>query len=720
MKHFFSAYLRSALRTGLLLLGCGFTGLTSVRAEGSKNLTPGTASPAAPVTGPNDRVGFLQHNDGANSNLFLKENSAATERLYIHMKPSETLYFGVRRVRSNGNDNRRLRLQLKYLDNTGAIQIAKTSYLNQLAASTQGQVNLAANQVGLINTPAEAAVGPRYQAGATGPSGGYNPLTYDAPSNSPERDYWVEFMEVDGTNVAFPANNQLKSWYDVWDFTVRDATGEKPGRLFAQTWSFTGGAFDAQFSTSFGLYPLIPNPNAVGGYAANESFFVKRVSYSRMTPFGVILLANEFGSTQATGRTTFQQRRRSINANVGYAQYKQFVNDPDPSVYPSTVLPTRPTVTTTCDPITKITTFTLNVDQAGFGVVFIDGNRDDLYQASTDRILEGTTVIGNNTFTWDGKSDNGTMITSTLINISFSSGVGPVNFPLYDCESANFAGITVRSIRPGGLLAPDFVYWDDTNLATGFSSPAYNPNGTSDQANGHRWGVPGNQSGPPTGGDGVLVNTYAVGLLARGQAVDIVYDPANACAAVVPPVVLPVTLTKFEARTETGAVRLQWETATEVSSAYFEVERSLDGRQFGPVGRVDAQGSSSTTSAYALLDRTAPTNAPVLYYRLRQVDTDGTTAYSGVRTVKATGRPLITEAYPNPVVGTLFVRLAEPLTGAFTLRVLDNTGRLMWQQQQPGSSRPELEVPTAQLPEGRSYILQVQTSRGSFIQRFVK
>jgi hypothetical protein len=168
-------------------------------------------------------------------------------------------------------------------------------------------------------------------------------------------------------------------------------------------------------------------------------------------------------------------------------------------------------------------------------------------------------------------------------------------------------------------------------------------------------------------------------------------------------------------------VRLNWETATELNSAYFEVERSLDGQQFGAVGRVAAQGSSSSLQAYNLLDRTAPATAPLLYYRLRQVDSDGTAAYSGVRTVKAAGRPLITGAYPNPAVDVLHVRLAEPLAGAATLRVLDATGRLMWQQQlEAGRTRPELEIPTAQLPAGRTYILQVQTSNGSFIQRFVK
>ncbi|WP_147320816.1 hypothetical protein [Hymenobacter lapidiphilus] len=446
MKHFFSAYLRPALRTGLLLLSCGLTGLTSVKAEGSKNLTPGTANPVAPVTGPNDRVGFLQHNDGANSNNFLLPAASIDERMYVRMQPGDTLFYGLRRTAS-GVQNDRLRLQI--MDVGATLQ---TTTL-QIDGGTNTNNARLAPAPGVIASYGEAAAGPRLKGFVGGvptlPATGYSPLYY-VNTGLVARDVWVEFAQVNASGVqVFAASNQGKSWYDIWDFTVRNR-GEKPGRLYARTWSFTGGSFTAQYSTSFGLYPLIPNPNAVGGYASNESFFVKRVSYSRMTPFGVLLLANEFGASPAPGRTTFQERRRSINANVGYAQYKQFVNDPDPNVYPSTVLPTRPTVTTTCDPVTKITTFTLNVDQAGFGVVFIDGNRDDLYQASSDRILEGTTIIGDNIFTWDGKSDNGTTITSTLINISFSSGVGPVNFPLYDCESANFAGITVRSIRPVG------------------------------------------------------------------------------------------------------------------------------------------------------------------------------------------------------------------------------------------------------------------------------
>ena len=80
-------------------------------------------------------------------------------------------------------------------------------------------------------------------------------------------------MNTAGTVVS------SKSWYDCWDFTVRNATGEKPGRLYSAAWSFTGADFSFQFSTEFALFPLIPNPDFNNG-----SFFVKKVSYSRIRP----------------------------------------------------------------------------------------------------------------------------------------------------------------------------------------------------------------------------------------------------------------------------------------------------------------------------------------------------------------------------------------------------------------------------------------------------
>ncbi|MFD2720055.1 hypothetical protein ACFST9_15125 [Hymenobacter monticola] len=123
---------------------------------------------------------------------------------------------------------------------------------------------------------------------------------------------------------------------------------------------------------------------------------------------------------------------------------------------------------------------------------------------------------------------------------------------------------------------------------------------------------------------------------------------------------LPVELTQFTAALAgPAAVRLAWATASEQNSQAFEVERSTDGASFAGIGTVAAAGNSSSARAYALLDANPPTHPSTLYYRLRQVDADGTFSYSPVRTVARTGAAAGLSLFPNPAQGG-----AAILTGA--------------------------------------------------------
>ncbi len=108
---------------------------------------------------------------------------------------------------------------------------------------------------------------------------------------------------------------------------------------------------------------------------------------------------------------------------------------------------------------------------------------------------------------------------------------------------------------------------------------------------------------------------------------------------------LPVTLTSFTARRQAAGVQLQWATATELNNSYFEAQRSTDGQLFGALAKVPGHGSSTNPQAYTFLDKNAPTGT-TLYYRLRQVDADGTASYSPVAAV----RPGAAQAgvFPNP------------------------------------------------------------------------
>jgi hypothetical protein len=96
-------------------------------------------------------------------------------------------------------------------------------------------------------------------------------------------------------------------------------------------------------------------------------------------------------------------------------------------------------------------------------------------------------------------------------------------------------------------------------------------------------------------------------------------------------VFLPVELLEFDAVPNDGAVKVMWATGSELGSAYFVVERSGDGETFTPIGEVAAAGESSSLIRYHFVD-----DQPLFgtsYYRLRQVDQDGSTAFSRIASV---------------------------------------------------------------------------------------
>jgi hypothetical protein len=154
---------------------------------------------------------------------------------------------------------------------------------------------------------------------------------------------------------------------------------------------------------------------------------------------------------------------------------------------------------------------------------------------------------------------------------------------------------------------------------------------------------------------------------------------------------LPVELTDFTV-TAAGpsAVALAWATASETNSTRFEVERSLDGASYNKVGEVAAAGSSAKARPYAYLDGRAP--AGRLYYRLRQVDVDGTSAYSPVRTVTFTHSATQSfTLFPNPAqTGRTTV---AGLPAGSGVAIYDLTGRRLGQSVADADGTAQLTLP---------------------------
>ena len=156
---------------------------------------------------------------------------------------------------------------------------------------------------------------------------------------------------------------------------------------------------------------------------------------------------------------------------------------------------------------------------------------------------------------------------------------------------------------------------------------------------------------------------------------------------------LPVQLTSFTAQAHEAAVVLTWRTASEANSARFEVERSEDGRTFALIGTVAAAGTSLAPRSYELLDSKLPAGAKLLYYRLRQVDLDGTVAYSQVQTVALAGAGLA--LYPNPARTTT---LSGAAAGA-SVQVYNAVGALVLTTTADATGAATLTLP-AGLPGG--------------------
>ncbi len=156
---------------------------------------------------------------------------------------------------------------------------------------------------------------------------------------------------------------------------------------------------------------------------------------------------------------------------------------------------------------------------------------------------------------------------------------------------------------------------------------------------------------------------------------------------------LPVTLVSFGAEAlSAAAVQLRWTTATETNSASFVVERSLNGQQFTAIGQLAAAGNSNSAHNYALLDGQLPAGALLLYYRLRQLDQDGTATLSGVQVVRlpAAGEPVL-RVQPNPAAAGVLVRLTGAEAGQL-VQVYTAVGQLVFIGQADASGAAVLRL----------------------------
>jgi hypothetical protein len=180
---------------------------------------------------------------------------------------------------------------------------------------------------------------------------------------------------------------------------------------------------------------------------------------------------------------------------------------------------------------------------------------------------------------------------------------------------------------------------------------------------------------------------------------------------------LPVEMTSLMAFNDEETVQVVWETAMETGSDRFEIERSHDGSTFFSIGRVAAAGNSATTTSYSFTDR-SPINGPA-FYRLRQVDLDGSFTHTQVVQVNAHTAPLeLAKLYPNPVSDRLNVEVFSRDSQQSSLSVYDLMGNeVLRQDAMLSAGQNALEVKASELAAGM-YLLRIQAGSEVLNERF--
>lgn len=162
---------------------------------------------------------------------------------------------------------------------------------------------------------------------------------------------------------------------------------------------------------------------------------------------------------------------------------------------------------------------------------------------------------------------------------------------------------------------------------------------------------------------------------------------------------LPVELIEFKAIAKESIVEISWITITEQNNDYFTIEKSKDDIHFIPLVDVDGKGNTTTLSYYSEIDD-RPYQG-VSYYRLKQIDFDGTTTITDIVPVKF-GESKSFEIYPNPATNYFFIH-GKGIEKA-TISILNSIGQELKLLAQEEESIVKFDI--SDLKRG-SYLIQI-------------
>lgn len=179
---------------------------------------------------------------------------------------------------------------------------------------------------------------------------------------------------------------------------------------------------------------------------------------------------------------------------------------------------------------------------------------------------------------------------------------------------------------------------------------------------------------------------------------------------------LPIELTYFHAKLTGKTVMLNWRTETEENNAYMAVERSSEGSNFVEIGRVKGAGTTVEPKEYSFLDHNP--KAGINYYRLRQVDMDGSTHYHKVVAVNYTGKDTHVTLFPTVAADFITLQMNKTVATEGRLQVLNIYGKIV-AEQVLAAGTGQVEIDVTKLAVG-NYFVRLVVEGERMTERFIK
>jgi hypothetical protein len=183
------------------------------------------------------------------------------------------------------------------------------------------------------------------------------------------------------------------------------------------------------------------------------------------------------------------------------------------------------------------------------------------------------------------------------------------------------------------------------------------------------------------------------------------------CGCLVP-YPLPIDLLDFGGECLPNQIRLNWETASESNNDYFSIERSVDGINWGEIGKINGAGNSSSSRKYFLKDLNR--YQEISYYRLKQHDYSGISRTFNPISVKNcfAGNEALS-IYPNPAQNAINLNFNGNMEEIIDTSIFDLFGRNTYQ-----SPIYQSVINTENLEEG-IYFLQLMLESENITRKFL-